>query len=364
MRRACPVTLKYLTAKKQRQLAALLQAYRAAVNFYLRSLWQMPGKLDKATLARLHRTRLSERYKSQALKQALEMVVATRKSAKILKKYVACPVFTGAAILDAKFVTIEPGQKSFDLILKLSCLRKGVRLIIPTRKTRVLNKWLAMSSATFIQGCALTETRCILWVNIPDPELVPITATSSILAVDLGLNKLLTDSNGHMYGTEFRQIRNKIRRRQPGSTRRQQAHRERDNYIRRIVNQLFTLPFHVLGVEALLDLKRGKTPKRGKAFRKALAPWTYRHVLTRMEQKAQENRVHLVAVPPAYTSQTCPLCNTVSKNNRKGETFRCTRCGYTADADDVGAQNILVRTLRAIGRVESPMATKDRHDHS
>ena len=84
MRRACKVTLKFTTGKKRRALTALLVAYRAGVNFYIRSLWSTPGKLDAATLARLQNTRLSERYKSQALKQALETVVATKLSAKAL----------------------------------------------------------------------------------------------------------------------------------------------------------------------------------------------------------------------------------------------------------------------------------------
>jgi predicted transposase len=77
MRRAVKVSLAFATQEKRRQINALMEAYRAAVNFYIRSLWNDRGKLDKTTLARLKSTRLSERYKSQALKQALEIVVAT-----------------------------------------------------------------------------------------------------------------------------------------------------------------------------------------------------------------------------------------------------------------------------------------------
>jgi hypothetical protein len=59
MRRACKVTLKFATAAKRRKIAALLEAYRAAVNFYIRSLWNEPGKLDAVTLHRLEGSRLS-----------------------------------------------------------------------------------------------------------------------------------------------------------------------------------------------------------------------------------------------------------------------------------------------------------------
>ncbi len=152
MKRAAKVTLQFATETKRRKIAALLEAYRAAVNFYIRSLWENPGKLDKATLARLQHTRLSERYKSQTLKQAIEIVVATKKSAKELGIPATCPIFKGAAVLDAKFVTIEEGGGSFDLVVKLSVLKKGERLTIPTRRTAVLNKWLAAPSARLIQG--------------------------------------------------------------------------------------------------------------------------------------------------------------------------------------------------------------------
>lgn len=355
MRRACKVTLKCTTAKKRRHIAALLEAYRSAVNFYIRSLWNERGKLDKSTLARLKDSRLSVRYRSQALKQALETVVGTRKSAKDLKVQAGLPVFAGSAVLDAKFVTIEPGCGSFDLVIRLSGLHQGHRLIIPTRATSTLNKWLGKKGATLIQGCALSEDSLVLWTNIPDQ---PTKKIGEDLGIDIGINKLLVDSDGREYGTNFKAIRNKINRRKPGSKGRERAHQERNNYIGQVLNKLPWDSIRTFGIEDLKNLKRGKKKNRSKSFRKAMAPWTYRRVLERIGHKAQENRVHLVAVPPAYTSQTCPVCSLVSKNNRRGEDFLCVGCGYKADADHVGAQNVLARTLQLLGSVESPRLKK------
>src|SRR5919198_877759 len=56
MRRAGKVSLALATEEKKRQINALMEAYRAGVNFYIRSLWKDRGKLDKATLARLKPT--------------------------------------------------------------------------------------------------------------------------------------------------------------------------------------------------------------------------------------------------------------------------------------------------------------------
>lgn len=50
----------------------------------------------------------------------------------------------------------------------------------------------------------------------------------------------------------------------------------------------------------------------------------------------------LVAVPPQYTSQTCPCCGHVSKDNRQKQAkFECVECGFEENADLVGAINIL-----------------------
>ncbi len=50
----------------------------------------------------------------------------------------------------------------------------------------------------------------------------------------------------------------------------------------------------------------------------------------------------LVAVPPQYTSRTCPCCGHVSAENRKTQAqFLCVACGYVNHADVVGAINIL-----------------------
>lgn len=48
------------------------------------------------------------------------------------------------------------------------------------------------------------------------------------------------------------------------------------------------------------------------------------------------------SVDPKYTSQTCPCCSHVAKDNRKTQAnFECVSCGYKDNADVVGALNIL-----------------------
>ncbi|MBV4397735.1 transposase [Advenella alkanexedens] len=61
-----------------------------------------------------------------------------------------------------------------------------------------------------------------------------------------------------------------------------------------------------------------------------------------LEYKTAWNGGWLIAVPPQHTSQTCPACGHVSKDNRQTQArFHCVECGFENHADVVGAINIL-----------------------
>ena len=49
-----------------------------------------------------------------------------------------------------------------------------------------------------------------------------------------------------------------------------------------------------------------------------------------------------IPVPPQKTSITCPGCGHISKENRKTQAqFACVECGFSENADLVGAINVL-----------------------
>ncbi|WP_448599737.1 zinc ribbon domain-containing protein, partial [Thermoleptolyngbya sp.] len=57
-----------------------------------------------------------------------------------------------------------------------------------------------------------------------------------------------------------------------------------------------------------------------------------------LEYKGIKSGVEVIAVPPAYTSQTCHACNHIGL--RSGKVFKCGNCGWHGDADLNGAMNI------------------------
>ncbi|MHB0984928.1 MAG: RNA-guided endonuclease InsQ/TnpB family protein [Sulfuricella sp.] len=57
----------------------------------------------------------------------------------------------------------------------------------------------------------------------------------------------------------------------------------------------------------------------------------------------------VMAVPAHHTSQTCPCCGHISKENRLTQSsFVCVECGFAENADLVGALNILERGMQIL----------------
>ena len=118
-------------------------------------------------------------------------------------------------------------------------------------------------------------------------------------------------------------------------------------------------------MEDLTDIRGRTEHKVSKEFRYEHSSWAFRQLQVFVEYKAKEAGIAVIYINPEYTSQTCPRCNHISRNNRRGVAFRCEKCGYETHADRVGAMNIEHRTrdLRYIlesqgGLVSPPDATR------
>ena len=78
---------------------------------------------------------------------------------------------------------------------------------------------------------------------------------------------------------------------------------------------------------------------------------------TFLEYKQLWSGGQVLFVDPKYTSQTCPVCNHRSKDNRKTQSkFDCVLCGHKEHADVVGAKNILERGHRLLACGETDIS--------
>lgn len=90
-------------------------------------------------------------------------------------------------------------------------------------------------------------------------------------------------------------------------------------------------------------IEPGKQVAQKSGLNRAILNGGFYMFRSRLEAKVNARGGTVIAVNPAYTSQTCPACGYVAKENRPDQaTFCCVECGHTANADVNAAQNILI----------------------
>jgi len=100
--------------------------------------------------------------------------------------------------------------------------------------------------------------------------------------------------------------------------------------------------------------EHGKRVKQKTGLNRAIIDQGWGEFRRQLEYKMTWQGGMLLAVPPQLTSQTCPACGHVSRDNRQSQAkFLCIDCGYENHADVVGAINILERGYRLLARGES-----------
>ena len=88
----------------------------------------------------------------------------------------------------------------------------------------------------------------------------------------------------------------------------------------------------------------GKNVKQKSGLNRSILDQSWFEFRRQLNYKTQWQGGFLVAVPAQNTSRTCPCCGHVAKENRQTQAnFECVECGYTENADVVGALNVLGR---------------------
>ena len=95
--------------------------------------------------------------------------------------------------------------------------------------------------------------------------------------------------------------------------------------------------------------KPGRNVRAKSGLNKSILDQGWFEFRRQLDYKLAWNGGWLVAVPPHYTSRTCPCCGHVSADNRKTQArFACVECGFEDNADLVGAINILSRGMHML----------------
>ncbi len=86
----------------------------------------------------------------------------------------------------------------------------------------------------------------------------------------------------------------------------------------------------------------GKKVKQKRSLNRSILDQGWSAFFRMLSYKLERRGGRLIKVDPRNTSRTCPQCGLVSAENRKTQaSFACVACGYRANADLVGAINVL-----------------------
>ena len=100
-------------------------------------------------------------------------------------------------------------------------------------------------------------------------------------------------------------------------------------------NSLFVL-------EDLTNVTFDTTKNRKRENRYEHNSWSFYQLEQFLIYKANLNHSQVIKVDAHYTSQRCPKCGRINKNNRNHDLhlYQCDRCGYSSNDDRVAAMNI------------------------
>lgn len=93
-----------------------------------------------------------------------------------------------------------------------------------------------------------------------------------------------------------------------------------------------------------------------KSLRSQNKSWAFYQLEQFLTYKAHLNNCEVVEVSAKYTSQRCPKCGVIKKDNRNHgkHEYHCANCGYRSNDDRIGAMNIQLLGTQYISGQEQP----------
>lgn len=349
------LSLKFGNTGKRAELVAFLSEYERLIQYFVNELWilpKVPAFIPKEITEGAD-SWLSARMRQCAAKQASGIVRGCQKKqrqrlyvidklksegkfkkARRLQKIYDEVTISKPSLgtlepqLDARFVKIDwTPSEEFDGWLTISSIGKGMKLVLPLKKTRHFNK--LAEKGTVRSGVRLSSTSACFCFDLPVPESVEGGDT---IGVDVGLIDVVSCSTGQVVGKDshghsYQSICQKLSRKRKGSNGFLRATRHRTNFLHWAVNQVDLSGVSIMQRENIKHLRKFKRNNR------VMQAWNYKELFDILDGKAAYAGVQIRLLNPSYTSQRCSECGWTWKGNRKGKMFRCAKCGFTHDAD-------------------------------
>ena len=268
---------------------------------------------------------------------------------------------------------------------------KNQRIFLPKtgfvryRKSRDIEGDIKNVTVSFFSGEWYVSIQTQREIEVPEINLKTMLETESdnALGIDMGAVRFCTFSDGRyeesLKSNELTRlderiaiVQRQLKNKKKGSNRRlrlikriSRLHQKKANIRNDSHQKLSTLicNSHAIVVAEELKIKNmtksakgsllnpGKNVKAKSGLNRSILSEGWGKFFKMLEYK-QKKRGHIfLQINPKNTSRTCPKCGHVSKDNRSTQAhFCCTNCGYTANADENAAGNILRAGLARIAQ--------------
>jgi putative transposase len=343
------------TSEQASRIDALLKGFADGCNYANQSV--KAGVTSKTTIQNLVYQELRSRFNLSA-NQAVRVcarVGANRKTAKQKGKPVKEFAPTSADY-DARIFAFR--EKDWTVSLTLIGSREHIKLDAGTYQRGKLKG----RKPTSAQLSKHRDGQYYIHIQLKDETPEPIKS-DKVIGVDFGRRDIAVTSKGEKWdGKPIQKVRDQyakaresiqrkstkgtrstrrrcreLLKRLSGKERRYQAW-QNHNISQSIIAEA-KAGSAIVAIENLAGIReRTNQQPRNKTERRRSNSWAFYQLRQFLEYKGLKEGVEVIAVPPAYTSQTCHCCNHIGL--RSDKRFKCGNCGWHGDADLNGAINI------------------------
>ncbi len=266
----------------------------------------------------------------------------------------------GRKVKHFKPTSFDCDSRTFRFIEKIwsvSISTTSKRVTLPLVASNYHRGKLTGQNPTSAQVCLHKDGNWYAHIQLKS-EPSKIEASDKVIGVDLGRRDIAVTSTGQSWsGKNIQQIRDQYNRTRASlqkkasqgtrSTRRRArnilkrlAGKERryqtwlnHNISKSIISEAKPSQ-SIIAIEDLTGIReRTNSQPRNKTERRRSNSWAFYQLRSFLEYKGIKEGVQVIAVNPAYTSQTCHCCLQIGRRNNKS--FQCSNkvCGWIGDAD-------------------------------
>jgi len=283
------------------------------------------------------------------------------------------------------YLTTKIEKKEFDWFFIISKNQKRTKkiydnMVIPVKLSEYHKKTLEGKTIKNSLNLKLNKYGKIEITVVYEEEInYPESYPKDILGIDIGLKRLITDSNGEFIKQNvniIKKVNNIVNKQSNRQTLEEHLKVKYNNndfrlkdkrYLRQQTkvsdyvknNNRYKIKqylkshtdYHII----MEDIKLRDSKTYDKKTNYLLRRLHIQHLKQDIFGYAKKLGIGVTLINPAFTSQQCPICGHISKDNRKTqETFCCVKCGHENNADVNASINIKNRLFEKRIKLNTP----------